>query len=214
MIYFLVTTCLSNSTLTKMGQYNKAINKLLKLTKNIPNTKCIIIENNGKRKTFLNEYDCDIFYTKNNNIKHRNIGLKELKDIFDCIEAYQINEEDFVVKITGRYLLDSNSKFIKQLYNLKDIDCIIQYGSLPKINGRYIFKKSNKINDGCFTGLIGMRCKYIKKIKQYKKDFSDSHIWVEKKWANVTNLIDKNKIIIPKTLGINICPGSYTYYFM
>ena len=58
-----------------------------------------------------------------------------------------------------------------------------------------------------------MRGKYVKTIN-YKDDGSDDRIWVEKKWADATKNINKNKIVIPKTLGINVCPGSNTYFFM
>ena len=54
--------------------------------------KLIIIENNGNR--YMERYrdeNCDIYYTKNNEMK-TDKGNKELKDIQDCIKEYKIND--------------------------------------------------------------------------------------------------------------------------
>jgi len=224
MIYFIVTTCIQNYKIRgrasretcpedRKNQYINCINKLIDITKNIPNKKIIIIENNGKRKTFLDDISDDVFYTTNNKMKGWNKGRKELNDILECIKKYDIKDNDFIVKMTGRYLLDDNSNFIKQLYNLKDVDCICRYLLRCSAAGIYLFSHKNACH-ACFTGLIGMRCKYIKNLS-YKDDNSDNSIMIERKWSEQCEfVIDKNKIITPETLGINICPGGHPYYFI
>jgi len=228
MIYILVTATVNNyfhkrihykkCTDIRKEQYIKSIKKLLEVTKSLKNKKVILIENGGDNDTFLNDFkpECDTFYTNNTFdrvIKTSNKGRREMRDINQCIKKYNIKDDDFIVKITGRYFLDDNSEFINSLNNLKNIDCIIKYGKFIKTNGAYAsFGETNNI-EGSFTGLIGMRGKYVKTIN-YKDDGSDDRIWVEKKWANATKNINKNKIVIPKTLGINVCPGSNTYFFM
>jgi hypothetical protein len=114
---------------------------------------------------------------------------------------YKINNDDFIVKITGRYIIQDNSIFIKNIKELKpNIDCIIRYGAYMDKNG-----SMSKIND-CVTGLIGMKCKYIKQI-EYPSETS----CVEWDWAKVTNLMKDENIIILSNLGIEICPcGRYT----
>lgn len=201
MIYIIVTTSLFNNSKKRYLQYCIAINKLKKIINN--KYKIIIVENNGYRRTFLNTLCNNVFYTNNNNITNVNKGYKELKDIWDCIKKYNIKDSDFIVKITGRYILHNNSNFIKELNNLDNTkyDCLIKYGSFftPK---RYKCKN-------CITGLIGMRCKYVKQIKLPKY-----HEWVEWNWAKITYLINDNKICIINKLGVLVCPGTYNYFLL
>ena len=74
--------------------------------------------------------DCEVYYTENNFKQTGNKGLKELHDILDCIDKYNINDSDFIVKMTGRYILDDNSEFINIIKNIHNTnyDCVIKYG--------------------------------------------------------------------------------------
>ena len=160
MLYFIVTTSIFNDCPIRKNQYINGINKLKKVIKdlNIDNYKIIIVENNGVRNTFLNTLDCDVYYTSNNFINTINRGYKELQDILDCIEKYNINDSDFIVKMTGRYVLEDNSEFmnvIKNIHNTK-YDCVIKYGPY--------FAPLDYKTENCITGLIGMSCYYVKQI--------------------------------------------------
>ena len=203
MIYFIVTTSIFNNCSIRQNQYIKGINKLKKITQdlNFENYKIIIVENNGKRPTILNTLGCEVYYTENNFIQTGNKGTKELKDILDCIDKYNINNTDFIVKITGRYILNDDSEFMNIIKNIHNTnyDCVIKYGS-------YLEPVNYKIND-CITGLIGMTCEYVKLIET-----PNENECVEWKWGKVTNLIDDNKIYLVNNLGIHICPGSNKYF--
>ena len=204
MIYFIVTTSLFNKCDVRKHQYVNGIHKLKKVIKEqkINDYKIIIVENNGMKYTFLNLFDCDVFYTTNNRLSN-NKGYKELQDVLDCIEHFNINDTDFIVKMTGRYILDNNSEFmnvIKNIHNTK-YECVIKYGP-------YYAPVNFKTND-CITGLIGMLCRYIKQIKK-----PNERECVEWKWGEVTKLIDDDKICLVNNLGINICPNSNTYFFV
>lgn len=203
MIYFIITASIYNECTIRKQQYTIAINKIKKIIQNhkIENYKIIIVENNGKRETILDMFDCEVFYTENNFIETSNKGLKELHDILDCIDRYNIKDDDFIVKMTGRYILDDDSEFmniIKDLHN-NHYDCIIKYGPY--------YKPVNYPMDDCITGLIGMSCKYVKQI-----EIPNENECVEWKWAKVTKLIDNNKIYMVHKLGINICPSSNSYF--
>ena len=170
MIYFIITTCLIQTKFTdadkRKQQYKKSLEILKKLLDDKKNIKIIIVENTGKKhKTFLNNYGFDVYYTENNyKYKTQNKGVKELKDVWDCIEKYKIKDEDLVVKMTGRYILNENSEFISEIINYNNQDCILRYGSF--------FKPVNERVTDCITGLIGMKAKYIKNINMqagYKK---------------------------------------------
>tara|TARA_B100001769_G_scaffold247249_2_gene218197 strand:- start:4211 stop:4828 length:618 start_codon:yes stop_codon:yes gene_type:complete len=203
MIYFIVTTCIYNNCSIRKNQYIKGINKLKNVIQdlNFENCKIIIVENNGIRDTFLNMLDCEVYYTENNFIQTSNKGIKELQDILDCIDKYNINDTDFIVKMTGRYILHDNSEFMNIIKNIHNTNynCVIKYGSYSK-------PVNYKMND-CVTGLIGMSCLYVKQIKK-----PNEKECVEWKWGKVTNLIDDKKIYIVNNLGINICPGSNKYF--
>jgi hypothetical protein len=163
--------------------------------------KIIIIDNNGVKTTFLDSFGLEVFYTRNNFLQKVDKGYKELKDILDCITRYNILDSDFIVKITGRYILKENSEFMNTIKNLhiKNYQCVIKYGS-------YIKPVNHKMND-CISGLIGMSCFYIKQIKYPKIKEC-----IEWKWAEITNLIEDKNIYICSKLGINICPGSNKYF--
>jgi len=73
------------------------------LLKNDINIKPIIVENNGLRKTFLDDLNCDICYTNNNFIDYKHKGENELLDIKEVINQYNIKDDNTIIKITGRY---------------------------------------------------------------------------------------------------------------
>ena len=198
MIYIIVTSSFYNETdEIRKSQYINCINKLKNIIeKDSLEWKVIIVENNGLRKTFLDELGYEVHYTNNNSIQAYNKGYNELKDVIDTITKYNIHDNDFVVKITGRYMLEHDSEFISSIKNLDitNYDCVIKYGS-------YVKPVDYKTTD-CITGLIGMRSYYIKQIR-----FPTRHESVECNWAKVTYLIDDNKIHNVNKLGIHICPG-------
>jgi len=201
MIYFIITCSVYNDCKVREMQYCTAIAKAKQL---LP--KCIriiVVDNNGKRKTFLDKLGCEVFYTNNNLLPTKNKGVKELKDIYNCIVAYSIQDSDFIVKMTGRYVLENDSEFIEVLKNISnnDCDCIIKYGS-------YMKPIDFQTND-CITGLIGMKTRYIKSIKTPLGMQPIEHYW-----AQVTYLMEPKKIIKVKNLGINICPGNNTYFLI
>ena len=60
----------------------------------------------------------------------------------------------------------------------------------------------------CVTALIGMRAKYIKQIRMPGEDEP-----VERAWAEATYLMNQSKVFpIKGPLGMDICPGSDTYF--
>jgi len=206
MIYILITTCLikDNYYNIREKQYKESIPNITKKFNNIPNTKIIILENNNNTSTtFLDEFDVDVLYTDNNlTINTKNKGLKEYNDILSCINKYDINDDDFIVKITGRYNIKDNSNFINELMKLEntDIDCIIRYGNY------YDLESTCKTD--CISGLFGMKCKYIKKVK-----LEDENECIEWKYGTIASTeIPEEKVIELRNLGLLLCPASYSHY--
>ena len=204
MIYFLVTCSLIDKHPTpwiikvpeeyRTQEYAIGIETILNISRHIPNSKVILIENNGERSTFLDLYKgCQVFYTNNNTIKTKNKGIKELKDIKDCIDHFKLKDDDFIVKVSGRYKVMDNSPFIQRLNNLVNVDCILRYGSFNE-------PSDTKVKD-CITGLIGMRVRYVKQIEEPHENDP-----VEWKWAWVTYSMDDTKVVALKNLGLYMIP--------
>jgi hypothetical protein len=147
-IYVVITCCLlEHQKDIRKEQYIKGINQAIKLFQNIenPNIKKIqllIVENNHieNTKTFLDEFNLPVFYTKNNYINiSKNKGYKELKDVNDTVSHFNLNDDDFIIKLTGRYFIEDNSSLIDTLkhINLENYDAILRYGGY---NLKEIFK--------------------------------------------------------------------------
>lgn len=204
MIYFLVTCSLIDKHPTpwiikvpeeyRIQEYAIGIETILNISRHIPDSKVILIENNGQRKTFLDLYKgCHLFYTNNNTMNTKNKGIKELKDVKDCIEHFKLKDDDFVVKLSGRYKIMDKSPFIERLRNLSGIDCILRYGSFNA-------PSDTRVKD-CITGLIGMRARYVKQIEEPHENDP-----VEWKWAWVTYSMDEAKVVAMDNLGLYMRP--------
>jgi hypothetical protein len=115
--------------------------------------KPIIIENNGKRNTFLDEFGIDVHYTENNKLSFKHKGINELMDIKSAISAYDIKNDDIVIKLTGRYKLMDDSFLKTVIEHLESHDAFIKFFN--------VFTEEFMEND-CVLGLFAIRCKYLK----------------------------------------------------
>jgi hypothetical protein len=209
-IYVLVTTCLigiETEFERRKIQYKNAINKLKEYNKD-GKFKIILIENQGQRETFLDDFGLPVFFTISNIIYHQK-GWKEIKDIKECIYNFNIQDDDFIVKMTGRYLIQDDCEFFNKLKESTNNyteepkhDCIIRYG------GNYKPASDVRIED-CITGLIGMRCKYVKDIAL--PGFYED---VEFCWARMSFNIPLEKICILTKLGIYISPLDCPFFLV
>lgn len=197
MIYFILTACIIDDSATREKEYFTAYTALecAIQTLGIKDTKIIIVENNGKRETYLDELGCDVFYTENNTLPTRNKGKKEIQDVLDCIQAYNIQDTDFVVKLTGRYVIETGSPFLTALQAEPLPDCIIKYSN-------YLTHSPTRNRD-CISGLIGMKCKYVKQIELPNE--TEAAEW---KWAGVTYFIDEARTVNLNMLGLHMHMGS------
>ena len=111
MIYLIITTSINNrygakDQTERQERYLYAINETLKV---LPyEIKPIIVENNGKRETYLdnfyhNQEHLKVFYTENNKQQFKSKGANELLDIKEVIKKYNIQDDDIIIKLTGRY---------------------------------------------------------------------------------------------------------------
>lgn len=189
------------------------ISGILKILKAFQGCQIVIVENNSLTKkllsftshtTFLDVFNAPVLYTRNNKFKTRNYGMKELLDVFDCIKKFNIQDDDFIVKITGRYMIDENSRFLHEVKQLSttNYDAIVRYGSYQE------HPPPLENNGNCVTGLIGLRCKYVKQI-----EIPDEDTYVEMKWAKAISNLEPSKICVLSELGIYIRPEMRPNYF-
>ena len=94
MIYIIITTSIINiiricDENVRKQRYINSIKQTLQLLENEPAIKPIIVENNGFRPTYLDDLNCDVFYTNNNTMdylhKGKGVAINELLDIKDVI---------------------------------------------------------------------------------------------------------------------------------
>jgi hypothetical protein len=194
MLYFILTACVMDNPMREK-EYFAAFTALQCYldAHGFSEYRIIVVEGNGQRETYLDELGCDVLYTTNNSLPTQNKGYKELSDVLACIEAYKIQDDDFVVKLTGRYIINRDSPFMASLKD--DLDCIIKYTT-------YLTPVNHRTGD-CMSGLIGMRAKYIRQI-----ELPGENEAAEWKWAGVTYLIDEARIRNLPVLGILAHMGS------
>ena len=182
MIYIIITTSIINKVgvtdeIHRKNRYIECIEQLLNLCKDDFSVKPIIVENNGLRKTYLDDLKCDILYTNNSkNYNHK--GENELLDIKEVINYYKIQDEDIVIKLTGRYKL-LNLNFI----NLVKNSC---YEAFIKFFN--VCTKEYMYND-CVLGLFAIKCKYLKQFN-YTFEKSPECEFADFVRNNINNLIE------------------------
>jgi hypothetical protein len=167
------------------------------------------VENNGQRRTFLdNIKNVSVLYTESNKkdrkIVHGNDltkGIKERDDVWACINYFGMRDGDLVVKMTGRYYLSSDCQFMQLLRTLdwKRTKAIVKFGS-------YYNPKDSPLED-CITGLIMMPVAAIKTIAPSKI--------IEWEWAKAALALPKDQLYaVVGQLGIFIAPGGGANYFL
>jgi hypothetical protein len=170
MIYLIITTSINNrfggqNSDERMERYLYAISETLKV---LPHEiKPIIVENNGKRETYLDNFyhhhrqHVKVFYTENNKQQFKSKGANELVDIKEVIEKYGIEDDDMVIKLTGRYLAISPKFFRDVLENENNFDAFVKFFGTCSLQ----FEPYD-----CILGCYAMRAKFIKLFNQYSID--------------------------------------------
>jgi hypothetical protein len=199
MIYFIITTCLViDPDGVRQRQYTDGIQRVIELTRGLPDVRLVIVENNGPRRTYLDDLGLEVIYTENNRLPTKNKGRKELLDVLHCVEALNMSDEDFVVKVTGRYLIDYGSPFMTAVETMdrQRIKAIIRFGS---------FLHNPKPVDS-ICGLVGLNVRYLRII-----DVPGEEDWVEWSWARSAYMVPVDQRVELNTLGIFIAPAGNVF---
>jgi hypothetical protein len=200
-VYLIITCCINNTSGIKWGarrraEYFLALANVLNFCP--PQIKPIIVENSCENKSYLDVFNCDILYTQDNSrliegdvVLHK--GSREMIDIKKVIEKYNIQDDDVIVKLTGRYQIFKPDFFVTVLENLEK-DCI--------------FRELNVCNSvvddiSIVMGLFSIRCKYLKQF-----EYRNHGVGCEEEFRTFINqYIHQDKILKVKTLWLRVCIG-------
>ena len=196
MIYLIITTCIENkhgiqNYDSRKTRYIDCIQQTLSLLQKqnssiIP----IIVENNGLRKTYLDVFDCDILYTNNNQKKNKYKGVNELLDIKEVISHYQIQDNDMIIKLTGRYKLFDLS-FVSLIESNPNKDAFIKFFD--------VYSQQYK-QDDCVLGLFAIKCKYLKEFN-YNEKYSSEREFAKYLNENVPSIMNVPQLSLEYCLG-------------
>ena len=151
MIYLIITTSIDNkyeieNNTKRKERYLYAISETLK---NLPSEIIqIVVENNGKRETYLDVFN--VFYTNNNTYLFKNKAINEMLDIKDVIREYGIKKDDIIIKLTGRYRVLSPD-FFKEVIE-KKYDAYVKFYNISTLE----FEKYD-----CILGCYAIKAEFI-----------------------------------------------------
>lgn len=166
MIYLIITTSINNrhgsqNTNERKERYLYAIKETLK---QLPHKITpIIIENNGKRETYLDNFyhgvnRVQVLYTENNKLSFKSKGANELLDIKEVINKCNIKDDDLVIKLTGRYRALSPKLFEDIITNEHEYDAFVKFFGTCSLKFELY---------DCILGYYAMRANYIKLFNHY-----------------------------------------------
>jgi len=145
-----------------------------------------------------------VVYTSNNLLNLANKGHAELLDVFECIHRCHVQNDDVIVKLTGRYYIEDDSPLLHAI-RLNELtnqyDCCIKYGS-------YENTRNEPVRD-CVLGFIAMRTCFVKQIHTPR-----GMECVEWAWASTSiDKINPQRVLpIVGRMGLSFCPGSNDYF--
>ncbi len=160
--------------------YLKALLVNINQLKKFPQIKIIIVENNGNSDTYLNIFpenykNVSILYTNYNKHNYYHKGYAEMYDIKAVIQEYNIQDDDLIIKMTGRYHLVTDY-FIDTIFNKAD-----DYDAFFKF---YNVSLKRYMNNDCILGAFALRAKYL-------KDFEYKDIYLSPEAEMAKYLIEK-----------------------
>jgi hypothetical protein len=121
------------------------------------------VENSGKRRTLLDDISgVHLLYTNTNAIKYTGpnteaeMGLKAMKEMLDIqlvCSTFDFDEEDIIIKLTGRYVLESPPLFLDNLIeNQENYDVFMKFYNVCTM----LYDPMD-----CVLGLCAIRYKYL-----------------------------------------------------
>ena len=110
-----------------------------------------IVESCKRELTFLDTLSDRVWYAKTNDFRLKNKGVNEAKAMLDFFEHNEFNDDDIIVKVTGRYLFIDDS-FLEYIKSHVEYDAFVK-----DVCKRIIIGHQGDIFTGCFA----MKHKYL-----------------------------------------------------
>jgi len=171
----------------------------------IDDAEIVLVDGNGDRPTVLNTLAVSrVVYTNNNAMPTANRGKKELADVLAVLDAVGAQPDDFVVKLTARYIVAVDSPFLEEVKKARDgaYDVVARFGSYMHPLG------DGDTSGDVITGLIGATAAVVRAIREPAETQC-----VEWLWASAALTVPRDRIRALGQLGAAICPQSDTYFF-
>lgn len=159
------TTCIAarySDAAEREKMYYEAITKSLKILRGMP-IEIYIVENSVKRRTLLDDISgVHLLYTDTQAIQYTGANpdaetglkpMKEMMDIHRVCDAFDFDEEDIIIKLTGRYLLDNPPTFLENIIkNSQNYDVFMKFLNICTMKYEQY---------DCVLGLFAIRYKYL-----------------------------------------------------
>lgn len=201
-VYLIITCCIDSKIGVKWAgrrrqEYFLGVSNVLEHCRGkdiIP----IIVENSKDGSSFLDVFNCDKVYTKNNNFEIENDmimhkGVNEIRDIMAVMKKYDIQNDDMIIKFTGRYMLFQDDFFKLVLDNL-DKECIQKTYNVCTYS-------SNEID--IVMGLFAIKARYLKVF-----DYRNTDMGCEEEFKRyILDHINKENIVEAEKLYLRVCLG-------
>ena len=198
MIFLIFTSCIHNTRGGRVDyearkqRYITCINIAVEILKDYPQIKPIIVENSGLSESYLDELNCDVVYTNNNSVDTKEKkGMNEMLDIQYVIEKYNIQDDDFVIKLTGRYRMRDNTFLEKVINSINEYDIFMRFYNVCT-------RKKTKFD--CVLGYFAVKSKYLKGFKYKGKRSAEIEFA-----GHIRNNINEEKICDVDDLRIECC---------
>jgi len=107
-----------------------------------------IVESCKQGPTFLNDYSSKVIYSATNNPLLHNKGANEVLSLCTALKEFNLDDNDMIVKLTGRYYFSDNS-FLHCIQQHPAIDAFIKYDTQL---------------DMMFTGCFALRAHFFKRM--------------------------------------------------
>lgn len=208
MIKFLITTALTYEGHHKYGnndlinkrehQYRLFIEKIKLINFDKYYCECV----SPGPHTFLNEFidNEHLFYTKTHNSSLKNIGVDEINGCLAGLNHFNFDDNDIIIKLTGRYILNSLMLVNEIIEHEKNFDVFY-----------HPFPNHHSGAGQVFTGAFGMRKRYYQNYLEQvdRSKMEREMINVEQDMLNYLHT-NKDKIRLKSLdkLDITVYPGN------
>lgn len=169
MIYLIITSSLLTTQFqaaptNRINEYLSAIPETLYHLP--PSIRPIIVENNGDRTTCLEQFVHDgqpvpVVYTTNNTRRYKSKGVNELLDLHAVIHRMNIQGNDIIIKVTGRYSMLSSTFFDKVIACEAEYDAFIKFFNVCDMEFQ---------EDDCVLGVYAIRAYLLRGWNPYSID--------------------------------------------